>query len=78
MIPERASARLWNKSTDPRNLGEVVDRVRTCGEGISKSIGAQVRIQHDFPVFEESVPNLSLIRKVSGNFDRLGIPYESA
>ena len=76
MIPEKASARLWIKSTDLRNLSEVVDRVKTCAEGIAKSIGAQVRIQHDFPLFEESVPNLSLIRKVSGNFDRLGIPYK--
>lgn len=78
MIPEKASGRLWIKSTDQRNLSEVVGRVKACAEGIAKSIGAQVRIQHDFPLFEESIPNLTLIQRVSENFNRLGIPSKSA
>jgi len=76
MIPEKAGARLWIKSTDLRNLGEVVSRVKTCAEGIAKSIGAQVAIRHEYPLFEESIPNLTLICEVSENFTRLGIPYK--
>lgn len=78
MIPEKASGRLWIKSTDQRNLSEVVGRVKACAEGIAKSIGAQVRIQHDFPLFEESIPNLTLIQRVSENYNRLGILFKSA
>jgi amidohydrolase len=78
IIPEKASARLWIKSTDQRNLAEVVGRVKACADGVAKSIGAQVRIQHHFPLFEESIPNLTLIMAVSENFDRLGIPFKSA
>ena len=78
IIPEKASARLWIKSTDQRNLAEVVGRVKACAEGVAKSVGAQVRIQHDFPLFEESIPNLTLIQRVSENFDRLGISFKSA
>jgi len=76
MIPEKASGRLWIKSTDQRNLSEVVGRVKTCAEGIAKSIGAQVRIKHDFPLFEESIPNLTLIQRVSENFNQLGIRFK--
>jgi amidohydrolase len=78
VIPEKASARLWIKSTDQRNLSGVVGRVKACAEGITKSIGAQVRIQHDFPLFEESIPNMTLIQQVSENFNRLEIPFKSA
>ncbi len=78
VIPERASARLWIKSTDQRNLSEVVGRVKACAEGIAKSIGAQVRIQHDFPLFEESIPNMTLIQQVAENFNQLQIPFRSA
>jgi len=76
IIPEKASARLWIKSTDLRNLSEVVGRVKTCADGIAKSVGAQVKVRHDYPLFEESIPNLILIREVSENFTRLGIPYK--
>jgi metal-dependent amidase/aminoacylase/carboxypeptidase family protein len=78
IIPAKASARLWIKSSDQRNLTGVVGRVKACAEGVAKSIGAQVRIQHDFPLFEESIPNLTMIHLVSENFDRLGIPFKSA
>lgn len=78
IIPEKASARLWIKSTDQRNLNEVVGRVKACAEGIAKSIGARVRIQHDFPLFQESIPNLTLIQRVSQNLERLGISFRSA
>ena len=78
IIPEKASARLWIKSTDQRNLSEVVGRVKVCAEGVAKSMGAQVRIKHDFPLFEESIPNLALIQRISENFNQLGIPFKSA
>ena len=78
IIPEKASARLWIKSTDQRNLGEVVERVKACAEGTAKSIGARVRIQHDFPLFQESIPNLTLIQRVSESLNRLRIPFKSA
>jgi len=78
VIPERASARLWIKSTDQRNLSEVIGRVKACAEGIAKSIGAQVRIRHDFPLFEESIPNMTLIQQVTENFNQLRIPFRSA
>ena len=76
IIPEKASARLWIKSTDQRNLSEVVGRVKVCAEGVAKSMGAQVRIKHDFPLFEESIPNLTLIQRVSENFNHLRIPFK--
>lgn len=78
IIPEKASARLWIKSTDQRNLSEVVGRVKVCAEGVAKSMGAQVRIKHDFPLFEESIPNLALIQRISENFNQLGISFKSA
>jgi amidohydrolase len=76
IIPEKASARLWIKSTDLRNLTEVVDRVKACAEGIAKSIGARVTVEHHYPLFEESVPNLTLMHELSKNFTRLGIPFK--
>jgi len=75
IIPEKASARLWIKSTDTRNLAHVVGQVKRCAEGIANSIGAKVSMQHDYPLFEESIPNLAMIRSVSENFSRLGIPF---
>jgi len=77
IIPEKAVARLWIKSTDQRNLAQVVSRFKACAEGIARSIGAQVRIEHPYPLFEESIPNLTLIQTVSRNFTRLGIPFRS-
>jgi len=77
IIPEKASARLWVKSTDLRNLTDVVNRVKACAEGIANSMGARVDVYHHYPLFEESIPNLTLIRKVSGNFSRLGMVYEA-
>lgn len=59
-------------------MSEVVGRARACAEGIAKSIGAQVRVQHDFPLFEESIPNMSLIQQASENFNRLQISFKSA
>jgi len=76
IIPEKASARLWIKSTDVRNLAYVVEQVKKCAEGIADCIGAKVSIQHDYPLFEESIPNLAMIRSVSENFSRLGIQYK--
>jgi amidohydrolase len=77
IIPEKAIARLWIKSKDVTNLAHVVEQVKTCAEGIAGSIGAKVRIQHEYPLFEESIPNLTMIRSVSENFSRLGIPFTS-
>jgi len=78
IIPDRAVARLWIKSTDIRNLNEVVNRVKACAEGIAASIGAQVRVEHQYPLFEESIPNLTLIALVSRNFARLGMQFKPA
>ena len=77
IIPEKASARLWIKSTDLRNLVEVVDRVKACAEGIAKSIGAQVTVEHDYPLFEESIPNLTLMQELSRNLTQLSIPFKT-
>lgn len=77
IIPEKASARLWIKSTDLRNLTEVVDRVKACAEGIAKSLGARVTVEHHYPLFEESIPNLTLMHELSMNFTRLGIPFKA-
>lgn len=76
IIPERAVARLWIKSTDLRNLTQVVGSVKACAEGVAKSLGAQVRIEHPYPIFEESIPNLTLIQAVSRNLTRLGVPFK--
>jgi len=75
IVPEKAAARLWIKSTDLPNLAHVLGRVKAYAEGVAESIGAQVRIEHPFPVFEESIPNLTLIHAVSQNLTRLGIPF---
>jgi amidohydrolase len=77
IVPEKASARLWIKSTDLRNLLEVVDRVKACAEGIAKSIGATVKVAHHYPLFEESIPNLALMQELARNFMRLGIPFRA-
>lgn len=66
---------MWIKSTDLRNLNDVVGRVKTCAEGIARSSGAQVKIQHDYPLFEESIPNLTLMKAVGENLTQLGIPF---
>jgi len=78
IIPEKASGRLWIKSTDLRNLNEVVKRFEAGAKGIADSLGAQVAIEHEYPLFEESIPNLTLIEAVSRNFTRLGIPFKSS
>ena len=77
IIPEKASARLWIKSTDVRNLLETVDRVKALAEGIAKSIGGRVTVEHHYPLFEESVPNLTLMQEFSRNLSRLGIPFKT-
>jgi metal-dependent amidase/aminoacylase/carboxypeptidase family protein len=77
IIPEKASGRLWIKSTDLQNLSEIVKRVEASARGIANSLGAQVNIVHEYPPFEESVPNLTLIEAFSRNFTRLRIPFKS-
>jgi len=77
IVPEKAVARLWIKSTDLRNLVHVMGRVRAYAEGVAESIGAKIRIEQPYSVFEESIPNLTLIRAVSQNLTRLGIPFRS-
>lgn len=77
IVPEKAGARLWLKSTDLQNLNEVVCRVKKCAEGVASSLGAQVSVLHEYPLFEESIPNLTLIKSVSENLNELKIPFES-
>jgi len=76
IIPGKARGRLWIKSTDLRNLSEVVKRVEASARGIADSLGAKVTIEHEYPLFEESVPNLTLIEAFSRNFTQLGIPFK--
>jgi amidohydrolase len=76
VIPDVATARIAVKSTDVSNLRLVLATVYRCVKGIGSTARAKVEVT-DAPVYEESIPNLTLIESVSNNFSQLGISFRS-
>jgi amidohydrolase len=80
IVPAKATLHITLKATDIRYLKFVVDKIKTCIAGISKSAGVQAQITDAFDTclcYEESVPNLTLIDTVTKNLTELGVNVET-
>jgi len=79
-VPEKAKAKISVKAIDMNYLTEVLEKVKTCAEGIANAIGVKANIQSSVtgypPFFEESIPNLTLIQTLKSNFEMLGVEFE--
>ena len=80
IVPARATLHITLKATDIGYLRFVVERIKKCVNGISKSVGLDAKITDAFDTnlcYEESVPNITLIDAVNRNFAELGVTAEA-
>lgn len=80
IVPERATIRVVAKSLDVVHLENVLKTIKGCAEGIGLALGLKVNIEYsreiDSLYYEESIPNLTLINALNGNFQILGVEAE--
>jgi amidohydrolase len=81
IVPSKASMRIAFKATDMAYLKEASEAIKTCVYGLAKSIGVGVKITDAFDTglcFEESIPNMTMIKVLDANFKALKVKAESS
>ncbi|MBI5575777.1 MAG: M20 family metallopeptidase [Deltaproteobacteria bacterium] len=76
IVPERAAARFFIRSSNSEALKDTVDKVKRCAQGAAMATGATLNINVFNNLYESMRSNATIAEAVSRNLERAGLRIE--